>query len=557
MRPPILAKTIFEGLLLVAAVLLISILGKPLTVIDLPQSIPGYFAKAKDHQLASQPSPEQVIAAESSQVQKERLYRGFGVWYAVIALTAWFTLIVGRQRAPSSTLLCVIASIWVALMTLTNWGKSWSASTGWIVVCTLLVAPIFLSRMLSKLGVPWQEARGPRSVLVFPGLVFIAGIGLIWLLDFFAHSYPKFWQGNYPTKHFVDLVHTFSFLTAIASVAPTLLWTFSKVATWLGRPLVGTPKQRIGRVLVWTLCLAVWIAPPIIYFRLNGNEVTATCAEMIRVPFWIILGWMAYRWAELVPRWRTLMGVVFAAFVVTMLLLAFTKDMGQVLLNLAVLTIFGSGVTVQWYARPSRRFIIGVTVCILILGVLTIGLFNIGPYVGRHIGLRIAALDNPFNAYDEYLALLRWFGGEAGLFGFGIGTVPWCGYFNTLVGTCGGGIPSQTPSDYSYFGLVGVWGFVGAALCVVGLTMWLIVVLRAVFPKRPMDTRAYSPQLLAAWLVSVFGIAMLVQIFLTSMGSLGVFPLTGVTMPLLSLGKASLLVCALYTAFAVSDIQVD
>jgi cell division protein FtsW (lipid II flippase) len=92
----------------------------------------------------------------------------------------------------------------------------------------------------------------------------------------------------------------------------------------------------------------------------------------------------------------------------------------------------------------------------------------------------------------------------------------------------------------------------GAGVITSALIVWLFVVLLTVTPAT--RVRLLSFHLLQAWLVGIWVVTMLVQIFLTCMGSLGAFVLTGVPLPLLAMGNASLTVSAFFVALATNEL---
>ena len=111
-------------------------------------------------------------------------------------------------------------------------------------------------------------------------------------------------------------------------------------------------------------------------------------------------------------------------------------------------------------------------------------------------------------------------------------------------------MPTETQSDYTRAALAGLWGPV-AALAVVALcALWLLSLLRlAALAPRPQH--GIDAGGLAASAGALYALMLLAQLMVTSLGNVGVLPLTGVTLPLVSWGRASLLGAALAMAMVL------
>ena len=220
-------------------------------------------------------------------------------------------------------------------------------------------------------------------------------------------------------------------------------------------------------------------------------------------------------------------------------------DKGQVLLLLLVACALGGGVVGgvlgAWAGRraglgPGGRRAVGAAMW---------ALYAFGVATSNTVAWRLEALSRLWASHYEYLSELRWFMANAPLAGYGLGRVPWCGTLGSLgAGACHA-IPAQTQSDYVFAALSGVWGSGVAAMLVLATAAWLIGLIRV--PAGPAvgpSGMAPQPQRLGAWIVVFFVGVNLVQLFVTTFGSLGLMPLTGVEFPLLGFGKSALLVTA-------------
>jgi cell division protein FtsW (lipid II flippase) len=95
--------------------------------------------------------------------------------------------------------------------------------------------------------------------------------------------------------------------------------------------------------------------------------------------------------------------------------------------------------------------------------------------------------------------------------------------------------------------LVGVWGAPVAWLLWLALVLWL---LRLLPQRAEMQHLAQQGSVnldaLGLWAVTLFAVTNLVQAAVTVLGTLAVTPMTGITLPMLSLGASSLWVCAFF-----------
>ena len=138
-----------------------------------------------------------------------------------------------------------------------------------------------------------------------------------------------------------------------------------------------------------------------------------------------------------------------AAVVVLVLLtgLILTKDRGPMLVLVWAGLLLLAGLL--------RQAVMGGWGAVLSLGLAlggSVGLLLLLPHLTPTD--RLTAWMSPFAAQREYLAEITWFLQAAGLWGFGPGQTPWCGYMGELVGNCLG-LSKQTQSDYVLAALAG------------------------------------------------------------------------------------------------------
>src|SRR5213079_2019897 len=161
-----------------------------------------------------------------------------------------------------------------------------------------------------------------------------------------------------------------------------------------------------------------------------------------------------------------------------------------------------------------------------------------------------ARLENraaPLASANDQLALVTWFQAAAPPNGFGLGSVPWCGY--SIGRTCAG-VPAQIQSDYTFTALVGAFGTVFAWAITLGMAVWLHRLIRYHGRVTRGEPRfivkqgrvSTDDQAFLSWLSVTWVVLALCQLAVTVAGNLAVLPLTGVTFPFVSFGMTSLLV---------------
>jgi hypothetical protein len=169
------------------------------------------------------------------------------------------------------------------------------------------------------------------------------------------------------------------------------------------------------------------------------------------------------------------------------------------------------------------------------------GLFVAGGLVSPIVAERVRSVVDPFASKTDDLARLLWFQQEVPATGFGLGQAPWCGY--TAQERCLG-LPLQTQSDYTFTGLMGLAGD-GAWLVVALIGLWAIALMcsrwrTSVHPHALLADPGALQEGLRAWLAVALGTLVAVQLGATVAGNLAWIPLSGITLPYMSFGSASL-----------------
>jgi cell division protein FtsW (lipid II flippase) len=165
---------------------------------------------------------------------------------------------------------------------------------------------------------------------------------------------------------------------------------------------------------------------------------------------------------------------------------------------------------------------------------------------------RIRAMQMTYQGPLDFLSVMHWSLSATPSFGFGIGNTPWCGYEHVagLLGQCTrAGVPDQIQSDYVTFALFSIWGWLAALIMLAALLLWLCELMRQ-GPAR--SAEALNFDLLRQWMVTGFAVTSIVQIVISAAGTLGRIPLTGLAIPMLSLGGTCLMSTAIFTGLSVN-----
>jgi cell division protein FtsW (lipid II flippase) len=294
--------------------------------------------------------------------------------------------------------------------------------------------------------------------------------------------------------------------------------------------------SELGRV--WLIVGAAW------FFFLRGSplaEGLARSGDAARAA-------LRYVWPMLY-----VVAVLIAAMMVT-------HDMGPLLIaGYASGAFLAASVAMWWHQRTGRTFS-AYAAAVLIFGawiaLTTATLFKLGA-VDSTTAARLESVAAPLASTNDQLALVQWFQQAAPRDGFGVGTVPWCGYSGGL--RCGG-VPAQIHSDYTFTAIIGVFGTTVAWIAAIGCAVWLHRLIRhhgRVTRGEPRfvvsggrlthDAQAFLSWMAIAWIVLTS-----CQLAVTVAGNLAVLPLTGVTFPFVSFGMTSLVLNLAFLALALT-----
>jgi cell division protein FtsW (lipid II flippase) len=419
-----------------------------------------------------------------------------------------------------------------------------------VALCLLAASP-----WLRKGWATTPQREG--SVLAYPGLVLLTGVGWLILLDLSAN-------GHFSTRYLALYHQSHLWLGMfVFTLAAFVRQPFGRALAWC-LSLVDGAASRVGKRLgglgsaALLLCLALLLNVAIAAVLLNVRQLTSEIGRM-----WLIVGgaWffflrgtplterLARSGDSLVSLFRYIWPLLFVVIVLIGAMVT-TRDMGPLLIAGYAAGAFVAASVAMWaYQRTGATAFAYTLAVVLFAGWIvatTAALF----WLGSVDDVTAARLENaaaPLASANDQLALITWFQRAAPDAGFGPGAVPWCGYGASS--TCAG-VPAQIQSDYTFTALVGMLGWTGAWAVTLGCVIWLYAVVRRHAratrgePRliRIEDRVVNDEQALLSWLAVAWMTLAMCQLAVTVAGNLAVIPLTGVTFPFVSFGMTSLVV---------------
>jgi cell division protein FtsW (lipid II flippase) len=510
---------------------------------------------------------------ESTKFQRAQwLNRHAGTTLALLTLFGLITLSIGRGIANASVKLPLVAAFWCGAAYLlgaygARWPEAWrvgsmgawlDAGNMWAVAASaLLLASLWNCLYSSRMAQPHVQFRhGAASPWVYPGFVLFSGLGWLWLLDLAARGHlDKQFVGIYQAD---SLWLAYAVFTLVAAHQGQLLAAMSRLASRLDR--IGATRAYVPNVLLLALLL-VWIALLVAAGHIDVTSAgrlksyqrhAALLSELMRVPVWLALGWILYRWVEMGQRTARAMPALAALLAVLVAGLHFDHDGGPILAQTIAVVWISSGLLQALLARRFSGFLswAAATACAIGGTVASIWLaFQNAPQA------RVDAMALDYQGPLNFLSVMHWLLDAAPAFGFGIGKTPWCGYEHVagLSTQCRrAGVPDQIQSDYVVSAMLALWGWLPTVLLLAAMLLWLWDLLR----KGPaVQTAALDPSLLRQWIVMGFAVTSGVQIAISVAGTLGRIPLTGLAIPMLSLGGAGLLSTAVFAGLSANRMH--
>lgn len=394
----------------------------------------------------------------------------------------------------------------------------------WPVALALAVASVLLSFAPPKtIGPPWA-------------LTLLVVLSLAWVL-----LQPRAMQRDDLLPAFAIVLSAVG-LMLVARLSPVLahkqlylLLISEALAVALGFPMTLFRRMAAYKYVWVLLCLLLFLLLIVFGQEVNGAKlwirlgpVQYEPVELIKLFIVFFLAAYLAETADVIARARPwsvranlkYLGPLFLGWGVSMGILILQRDMGMAVLLLATFCVV-------LYAA-TRRWDLLVGGCGVFAGV---AVWAVHHY--HYVGTRIAVWRNPFadplgagyQAAQSYYSLAA--GGVLGT-GYRLGHP---------------GFTPDAATDYIYAALSEEFGLIGALIV---LTLFYLLI------RRILAIAAYQPDLYTRLLAAGLSATLGFQVFVIVGGVIGLFPLTGITLPFVSYGGSSLVANFLLVALAWS-----
>ena len=438
----------------------------------------------------------------------------------------------------------------------------------WVIALGAVAVVVAVAALVRRPPAPRvAPIRAMSSRVGYAGFVVATGIGFLLLLDLsltghFANRYLAL----YHQGHLWLAMLTLSVLVFVrAPLARRLAWLLSVVGEAMQRA-----SRRVGALGFGVLVVVATLAAVVAFGVVLANRRQFT-SELGRI--WLIIGaaWFFFlRASPLTERLATsgrailsflrwtwplllVVGVLVAAMFVT-------RDMGPLLIaGYAGGAFVAAALAMWWHHRTGHvvvAFALALALFVAWIGGITAGLFAVGGH-DSVAAARLESVTAPFASINDQLALVSWLQRATPPEGFGLGTVPWCGFSSAL--GCSG-VPVQIHSDYTFTALVGMFGPLAAWAGSLATALWLHRLIRhhgRITRGEPRLVRVggqlgHDGQALISWIALAWVVHTSCQLAVTVAGNLAVLPLTGKTFPFVSYGMTSLLINVAFLALCLN-----
>jgi cell division protein FtsW (lipid II flippase) len=401
----------------------------------------------------------------------------------------------------------------------------------WLIGGCSVIALNWVWRTFHPQSQPAAQSLRPISVWVLPAWWLFSALGFLLVLDQSMNFHPR--------NRFLALEQWQAWWISalLMPVCALSAQTLARLMLWLGawgfQPM-GLVRAAIRLGLGLLLVGAMWVLHRVgIHQHITG--------EFLKLGFCLALSaWCVWRFAAVSELWhahRRTQALTQAlpsllVFVIAAAISTVTQDKGPLLVICMMMVVLYSSM-VGWTTG----------IGLIVFGFLLIFLIGVDLDV---VGSRLQAWKDPFTADHDDMAKLKWFQASAAetLWGFGPGRTPWCGTIS--LDQCRG-LPLQLQSDYTFTALV---GWVGIALALGLLLLFSLFGFHLLAQGARMSQQHMKPLAMLdprhralamrSHLLFFSGVMLLLQAWITAAGNTGLLPLTGLTWPLLSYGKASL-----------------
>jgi hypothetical protein len=157
---------------------------------------------------------------------------------------------------------------------------------------------------------------------------------------------------------------------------------------------------------------------------------------------------------------------------------------------------------------------------------------------------RLDEMIEPFKQGTGEIAKLNWLRGSAGFSGHSFGELPYYGHYINQLGSTTVVTPAQIQSDYTATHIVAVWGYLPGLLLLALYLAWIMAAFTIGARNASYADKSPSARFVG-WCIALAALMVFIQAMLTFAGNFAIAPLSGLTMPMVSYGSATMIFCTL------------
>lgn len=497
-------------------------------------------------------------------------------WAAPFWLPAWVILgglglMLARSRVPF--LWPLIGAITGLLIGLFGWPFPVALGRESVSACLLWAGAGLSAGLLAWALIPKSGGGGlspstlPQAAL-WPGFALLSGMTWLALADFAAAADPKAQYLGIEGARGLLLATLTALLLAL--LRPCIARNALTVAEALAAS-ASHPRRRwslLGAGLLLAVVLGLLgRAPDTAFLGVKGFGQPHLSGELLRALAMLAIAWVCYRSGE----WSARIGWRFLIITLTLIVLGLwiSKDAGPLL----IIGMLGMLWLAIWPVRAlitrQRRGPATLLALVMLIGGVTLwrtALVDVAPGFSMLAQSREADRAQPQHSRRDDMMRVQWLISASPATGFGPGKTPWCGA-SAQIGekacrkgaSLREGAPLQTPEDYApalwaaYYGLP-------VTLLAIGLVLvWLLSLILAASPARWPRPGQFTLGDMAAyalfWAIAIASLGMLSQTLIALGGTLRWSQLSGLPLPLMAYGKASLVVIAAWMGLAQRGVD--
>lgn len=478
------------------------------------------------------------------------------IFFGIMALATYISLVISRRIKDPTLLLLGIFSFWM----LFGYGfisQITDISIKSIFWVAFVVMALLLANIKNIKNMP-RIRYAPASRFGYPLFVLFLGISWVILMDLSvrAHVDNRFLVFNHYRALFwaffwVSLIPTISVLLGyicsqlLAGLMLFIFWEKNKI-----KILQIIVRIFIVMMLVLLLLVCIKIGLSSDNVKKYGNWITEASKLLLIIGVALILSIMRFivggRYL-LSKKYLIALAVIFSTAIACLLAI---REMGSLLVISFSITIF-VGALLGYRNRKQGKSITGsalLTFIMMIVVVISVLLFGA---IQSRTAQRIENWRNPFESTNDQLAIIHWLQDSAPIFGYSLGEIPWCGFADIRCY-----VPAQMQSDYTVTSLMLIFGQFGGGILLIIYSFWLLRLVKGHLQSHSgvivVGDQYTIVQNFLIWSGVCWVVLTIVQMATTLAGNIGLIPLTGITLPVLSYGQTSLIISSIFIGLLIN-----